>query len=121
MRKRAKFKGLRIELDKTLITSTVKACGQKAIKESLEYIAEISKEQVPVDTGALRDSCEVTLDDSRLAGVVSYNTDYAVDQHENLTYGHHNGGNAKFLENPVNDSVSTGQQITTNAFREKMG
>ena len=121
MSKRAVFKGLRIELDKELIKSTVKACGEKAIRESLEYIADLSRQQVPVDTGALRDSCAVDVDGSGLQGTVSYNTDYAVDQHENLTYGHHNGGNAKYLEDPVNESVSVVQQITANAFREKMG
>ena len=89
-------------------------------QESRDLNRQQQRDHAGTGKGA-RDSCEVTLDDSRLAGVVSYNTDYAVDQHENLTYGHHNGGNAKFLENPVNDSVSTVQQITTNAFREKMG
>jgi hypothetical protein len=94
----------------------------KAIKDESEEVMTASKEQVPVDTGALRSTghvqdpvtkrneVSITMGYGGIAGpggpFISKKTGkvvtevgYAVAVHENLD-AHHKVGNAKFLERP---------------------
>lgn len=87
--------------------------GHKAAQNELllgaQQILQDSQALVPVDTGALKSSGEVidqgdTViinygDDSIGAGGIP-SREYALDQHENLSYYHPNGGQAKYLEEP---------------------
>jgi hypothetical protein len=56
------------------------------------------------DTGHLRDTAVVDIlydeDIDVIAGQISYNSPYAVYQHEDLALNHPNGGEAKYLETP---------------------
>lgn len=71
-----------------------------------EYVLAESRKQVPHDTGVLersgRASTEQSGDTAR--GAVSYDTPYAVDQHEGTHYRHRKGRKAKYLEDPLNSS-----------------
>jgi Bacteriophage HK97-gp10, putative tail-component len=84
----------------------LKAMAAALYTEAEATMAE-SKEEVPVDTGALRASGTVALPEYTEGGVVvemGYGgaaVDYAIFVHEDLTK-HHPVGNAKFLEGPVN-------------------
>ncbi len=40
-----------------------------------------------------------------IVGTVSYNKPYALEQHENLSYRHKEGRQAKYLENPLKEFV----------------
>lgn len=79
------------------------------IRWELDKIAkEVYKDSqkiVPVDTGALRKSGawepSVKIGGHRVA-TVSYETEYAVEVHENLTNYHEPPTKAKFLEEPTN-------------------
>jgi hypothetical protein len=96
------------------LAENLKAYGVKALHalaaemyiEAEATMAE-SKQEVPVDTGALRASGTVLLPAFTEQGpVVEFGyggaaVDYAVFVHEDLTK-HHPVGNAKFLEGPVN-------------------
>lgn len=99
-----KLKGIRLELDKTLIKAVVQRCGKKATWSALDHLAAVSKQQVPLDTGTLMNSCAVSVNDDGSEGTVSYDTPYAVEQHENRRYNHQRGRKAKYLEDPCNDS-----------------
>lgn len=90
------------------------------LADALLFVASESQQRAPVDTGDLRGSVEVTLDEKVYAqgvkgtnstevniigdlpetvskGAVSYNTPYAAAQHEQTAYSHENG-QAKYLE-----------------------
>ena len=85
----------------------IEAASPKAVEKALNRLKEASMQQVPRDTGALAESCEVVV--SGREGSVGYGTEYAVIQHERTDFAHPNGGNAKYLENPMNDQgVRTG-------------
>lgn len=91
------------------------------LADALLMVAGESQQRAPVDTGDLRGSVEVRLDDelyaqgvkgtnstdviivgnlpeTALKGSVSYNTKYAAVQHEQTAYDHPKGGQAKYLE-----------------------
>jgi len=98
-----KLKGCELRLDKQVLVGAIKRGGKKATWSALDHLASVSKEQVPLDTGALKNSCTVSVNDDGSEGTVSYDTPYAVEQHENLVYHHQRGRKAKYLEDPVND------------------
>lgn len=92
------------------------------LANALLYIATESQQRAPIDTGDLRGSVEVKINNESYAkgqsgggitvngtipdnhenetviGEVSYNTKYAANQHEHTEYDHPKGGQAKYLE-----------------------
>ena len=72
-----------------------------------------SKRLVPVDLGTLKNSGYAALPEARRGRVaveIGYGgpaADYALAQHEHTEYRHPEGGEAKFLEKPVNERTST--------------
>ena len=91
-------------MNKTLIRRATKQSRKKGTFAALDHLLTVSKEQVPFDQGPLRDSGVVDVADDGSAGTVSYDTPYAVRQHEELGYRHQCGRKAKYLEDPCNDS-----------------
>jgi len=59
---------------------------------------------VPLEEGTLQRSGQTSIDEANLTGTVSYGTPYAVRQHEELTWRHAPGRQAKYLETAVNTS-----------------
>ena len=113
------IENLQEEIDK------MKAQSVEGLKDALLYVADESQKRAPVDTGDLRGSVLVEMDNTVIAkgnengglsitgdapenstkGSVSYNTPYAANQHEHTEYAHPLGGQAKYLE-----SVLTGEK-----------
>ena len=94
---------VKIKIDRKLISQITKAGSKRATWMALDYLASVSKDQVPLDQGPLKNSCYVDVNDDGSEGTVSYDTPYAVAQHENTWYNHQRGRKAKYLEDPVND------------------
>ncbi|MEU0671363.1 hypothetical protein ABZ330_00425 [Streptomyces sp. NPDC006172] len=67
-----------------------------------EHVLGRSNEVVPLDEAALQRSGVASVDEASLTGMVSYDTPYAVRQHEELDYRHAPGRTAKYLENSLN-------------------
>lgn len=63
-------------------------------------------QEVPLDTGDLMHSGKVRADDTR--AVVSFDTPYAIRQHEEMSYRHPGGRSAKYLERPFNEVAKDG-------------
>lgn len=99
---RAKIK-LDVKIDKALVKSITKNGSKKGTWMALDHLASVSKEQVPLDQGPLKNSCYVDVNDDGSEGTVSYDTPYAVIQHENMSFNHQRGRKAKYLEDPVYD------------------
>ena len=73
------------------------------VREARELLADIKENWVPVDQGDLRKSGKVErvpVNKTTRKTVISFNTPYAWEQHENLDYKH-NVGVAKFVERPM--------------------
>jgi hypothetical protein len=82
---------------------------EKAVLKVSEDLVNESQQEVPVDTGDLRDSVNIENKSRNNVAhtLVEYDTDYAIYVHEDLNINHpqhakHNcGGKAKFLEDPL--------------------
>ena len=94
---------IRVHLDKVKIRTAVSTGTRRATWAALDHLAAVSKDQVPLDQGPLKNSCYVDVSDDGTSGTVSYDTPYAVVQHENMQYQHQRGRKAKYLEDPCND------------------
>ena len=94
---------IRIHIDKPLIEATIKRASRKGLWSACDYIASMSKAQVPLDTSALMRSCAVDVNTDGTEATISYDTPYAIRQHEVTWYHHQRGRKAKYLEDPIND------------------
>jgi ketosteroid isomerase-like protein len=74
--------------------------ASEGLQRALEHTLGEANKLVPLDEGTLRRSGRVDVDG--LNGVITYDTVYAVRQHEELTWKHLPGRQAKYLEQPMN-------------------
>lgn len=88
-----------------------------------ENVLQKSNAHVPLLEGTLERSGQVQaeIDGGSAAAVIFYDTPYAVAQHEDLTFRHSEGRNAKFLENAWNDSREQTLAIVATSMRKRTG
>ncbi|MEU2563215.1 hypothetical protein ABZ626_28330 [Streptomyces longispororuber] len=89
-----------------LWTSRGRRLASEGLSRALEHTLGEAKKLVPPDEGTLERSGRADVDG--LNGAISFDTVYAVRQHEELTWRHWPGRSAKYLE------------ITMNSEREVM-
>lgn len=80
---------------KAIRAAVVRGLGQWG-----ELLLQQSREGVPLDEGTLERSGVASVDPRILTAAVSYDTPYAVVQHENMGFHHPGGRTAKYLERP---------------------
>jgi hypothetical protein len=85
-----------------LWTRVGKRRAARGMRLALEHVLAESNKIIPLEEGTLMRSGKVSLDESTLQGSISYDTPYAVRQHEELTWKHAPGRQAKYLETAVN-------------------
>ncbi|QKW08043.1 hypothetical protein HUT18_18315 [Streptomyces sp. NA04227] len=86
-----------------------------------EFVLGRSRAQVPLDEGLLERSGVATVDEANLRAAVSYDTPYAVRQHEEMNYRHDPGRRAKYLEDPLNQNTATVAEIIAAQIRMRLG
>lgn len=86
-----------------------------------EHILQTSRKIVPIDEATLERSGKVSVDEAEMKAAVSYDTPYAVIQHEDLTLNHKNGRSAKYLERPFTSETETVRQIIAQAIKDGVG
>ena len=96
---------IKFNLDKALIQNVTKRSRKDGTWAACDHLRTVSKQQVPMAQGTLKDSCAVDVADDGSQATVSYDTPYAVRQHEELGYRHQRGRKAKYLEDPCNDET----------------
>lgn len=69
-----------------------------------EHVLKLARDHVPIETGTLERSGMVT-DDGKDTVAVSFDTPYAVRQHEDTTLRHDAGRSSKYLERAVADGA----------------
>lgn len=112
----------RVELNLDGLADAVKraqAGAERGVRLAVEHLLTEANLTVPHDEGTLERSGEATVDGTR--GAVSYDTPYAVRQHEDLSLGHDGKGQAKWLENTMAREAGTVGQIITVAMRDEVG
>ena len=96
----------------TRFLRTVETVPTQILLEEAPRIEETAKIRTPEKTGKLKESVKVRVSrDKRSPGLYAQASatnrgyDYALIQHENLSYNHPNGGQAKFLESAFVEGV----------------
>lgn len=96
---------------------TVTGARRRGLLVAGEHILGVSGERVPHETGELARSGATSQDDDTVA--VSYDTDYAVVQHEDMSLNHDAGRQAKYLESAFASEAATALRIVaTNIQKE---
>lgn len=85
------------------IKANTQAAAVRALTRGAEHILTESNDRIPLEYGDLMRSGDVDVDESELVASISYDTAYAVVQHEDVDLVHPNGREAKFLERTLND------------------
>ncbi|MGW7198454.1 hypothetical protein [Streptomyces chryseus] len=83
-----------------LWTSRGRRIASRGLTQALEHTLGVSNAHVPLEEGTLERSGRADVDG--LNGSISYDTVYAVRQHEELDWKHLPGRTAKYLENAMN-------------------
>jgi hypothetical protein len=86
-----------------------------------EHLLAASSVLVPLEEGDLDRSGEVSVDESEPAAAVSYDRPYAVRQHEELTWRHDQGREAKYLEKPMSTERDTMLRLLAAPLRDTLG
>lgn len=92
----------RLRFDATAATRQMRAGAARGLLLAAEHVLQLSNEVVPLDESELQRSGTASVDEASLTAVVSYDTPYAVRQHEELRWRHAPGRHAKYLENSLN-------------------
>jgi hypothetical protein len=85
---------------------------------STEHVLTESNRRVPHEEGTLERSGAADVDPATLTGSVSYDTPYAVRQHEDLSLRHDDGRRAKYLETASTDEAQTVAALMAQAARK---
>ncbi|HEY1176985.1 MAG TPA: hypothetical protein VGF17_12575 [Phytomonospora sp.] len=92
----------------------------RGVRLGAEHLLEVSRRRVPIEEGTLERSGVATVDEDAITAAVSYDTPYAVRQHEELTYRHDGGRSAKYLERPLHEENGTITEIIAAQVRRAM-
>lgn len=91
-----------LHLNFAAIERAIRDAAADGLVDSAESIMTESDRHVPIEHGRLDKSSRVVVDRQHLEAAVTYDTAYAVIQHEALDEHHDPGRHAKFLENAGN-------------------
>lgn len=107
------------EFDVNKIMSKVETGAEKGIKESGEKLMELSKLEMPVLTGNMKNKTTVS-QPTPLVSQIGSSADYTTKVHENLFYHHPRGGKAKFFTDPLYSNSHEFVDIIGNAVMNEL-
>lgn len=99
------------------VTRETTDAARRGLLLAAEHVLTEANERVPIEEGTLARSGRASVDDGELKAAVSYDTPYAVRQHEDMTLRHDQGRQAKFLERAVASEVEAIRGIVADAIR----
>jgi hypothetical protein len=103
------------------IGAQIKAGAEDGVTLAIEHLLTEANKHVPHDEGTLERSGDTGVETSggQVRGSVSYDTPYAVKQHEDMSLHHDGKGESKWLENTMAaESGTVGKIIATSISRE---
>jgi hypothetical protein len=92
----------------------------RGVRLGAEHLLQVSRGRVPIEEATLERSGVVSVDESSVTAAVSYDTPYAVRQHEELSYRHDGGRTAKYLEGPLHEENGTITEIIAAQVRRAL-
>lgn len=97
-----------------------RAGAVRGLRLAAEHVLAESRKVVPIEEATLERSGVATVDESSLTAAVSYDTPYAIRQHEELNYRHDAGRSAKYLERPLTEQADTVAEIIAAQLRRSL-
>lgn len=113
-------RNFRLRFDGTAAVQQMREGATRGLLLGGEHVLGLSNEVVPLDEDPLMQSGTASVDEGSLTGVVSYDTPYAVVQHERLDFRHAPGRTAKYLENSLNGARADVAEILAAQMRRAM-
>ena len=113
-------RNFRLRFDGTTAARQMREGAVRGLQLATEHVLQLSNEVVPLDESELQRSGTASVDEASLTGVISYDTPYAVRQHEELRWRHAPGRTAKYLENSLNAARTEVAAIIAAEMRRAM-
>ncbi|GAA1544406.1 minor capsid protein [Nocardioides humi] len=112
-----------VKIDVSKALRGVREGATKGVTLAVEHVLSEANKHVPHDEGTLERSGATVVGPTAkgVRGVVSYDTPYAVKQHEDMTLNHHGKGQAKWLENTLAAERQTVGKIIATAISKELG
>ncbi|MGW3191594.1 hypothetical protein ACWDBT_27515 [Streptomyces ardesiacus] len=110
----------RLRFDGGPVARELRAAAARGLLLGAEHVLAESQAVVPLDEGYLQNTGTASVDEGDLTAMVSYDGPYAARQHEELTWRHAPGRQAKYLEGPLNASRSTVQALIAAQLRRAL-
>jgi hypothetical protein len=92
----------------------------RGVRLGAEHLLQVSRARVPIEEATLERSGVVSVDESSVTAAVSYDTPYAIRQHEEMGYRHDAGRTAKYLERPLHEENGTITEIIAAQVRRAL-
>ena len=105
-------------IDVTVARRAMEAGVGKGLRDAVEHLLTEANKRVPHDDGTLERTGTASVDGDR--GAVSYDTPYAVRQHEDMDLAHDGKGEAKWLETTLGREAGTVAAILATAMRNEV-
>lgn len=96
------------------------AAAARGLAIGAEHILGEARRKVPIEEATLERSGATSLDSQNLKAAVSFDTPYAVYQHEVLDLKHDAGREAKYLENAMNAETPVVREIIAASIRGEL-
>lgn len=90
---------IRVDLNFKPATEAAREAAEQGLDDALEHLLGAARKLVPIEEGTLERSGAASREE--LTGAVSFDTPYAVAQHERMDLRHDAGRSAKYLEQPA--------------------
>ncbi|MEU8721511.1 hypothetical protein [Streptomyces antimycoticus] len=111
---------MRLRWNGAAVLRGTRAGAIRGLRIGAEHVLTESRKRVPIEEATLERSGVATVDESSLTAAVSYDTPYAVRQHEELNYRHDAGRTAKYLEGPLTEQAATVAAIIAAELRRSL-
>jgi di/tripeptidase len=102
-------------------TAAEKKGAARGLMLGAEHVLTEANKIVPIEEATLLRSGVASMDEGALQAAVSYDTVYAVRQHEELTWRHDAGRQAKYLETPINSERAAVQALIAREIKASLG
>lgn len=114
---------VRNTIDLSAFTKGLSTGGAEGLRLAVEHLLTEANKHVPHDDGTLERSGTASVESQagKRRGAVSYDTPYAVRQHEDLELRHDGKGQAKWLETTMGRERGTVGEIVAAAIRRRTG
>lgn len=112
---------VRVEWGGDDILRAIAGASVDGLELAAEHLLQVSSQLAPLEEGDLARSGEVSVDPAAKTAAVSYDRPYAVRQHEEMTWRHDAGKQAKYLEEPMSTEKDTMLKLLAGPIADQLG